>query len=496
MRGKVSLNLEDFVINRNVKIPVYKQLANHLRNKIASEELKPQDKLPSIRALSRAIQLSPDTIKAAYTDIAEEGLVVSKQRSGFSVAEVPSIYRDYKLPSAFSLNPPRPLTGKMRRAASALKRYKLPKQEAKPFSCFTAEKQDGFNKHWLSLETKIVKSTWSGKSYGGPFGYLPLRKIIAERLRQTRGIVCEADQIIITTGTIQSLNICAQLLFQPGDSVFAEDPSLQLFPEVFSFSGISVVNVPVDSEGISFDKILEQQDEACGGVLVSPSSQYPMSVSLSAERRRQLVAWANQNGSWIIEDDIDNLLAFTANPLKPIRALSGAEECTVYIDSFSLLLSPGLRLGFMVVPKNLADSFAGAKLLSDRQCPESTQAILAHFLESKTFETHLRKLLVKYRNNREILFHTLEEDLKDYGCSLKCDYGSHMAFMLNEDISDELVSKDLVSVGVQASAISSFCRQHKQNGLLLGFGGFDSGEIEEACRKLKSTIKLTKSKKK
>lgn len=375
----------------------------------------------------------------------------------------------------------------MRRAASALKRYKLPKQEAKPFACFISEKKEGLSKNWISLETKIVKSTWSGKSYGGPLGYLPLRKIIAERLRQTRAIICEADQIIITTGTIQSLSLCAQLLFQPGDSIFAEDPSLQLFPELFSFSGISVVDVPVDAEGIKVRKILEKKDEA-GGVLVSPSSQYPMSVTLSAERRRDLVAWAQENGAWIIEDDIDNLLAYTANPLKPIRALPGSEECTIYIDSFSLLLSPGLRLGFMVVPKNLADSFAGAKLLSDRQCPESTQAILAHFLESKAYETHLRKLLVKYRNNREILSYTMKEDLKDFGRPLDCEYGSHVAFLLNSSISDTLAAEKCASAGVQTSPISSFCRQYKQNGLLLGFGGFESKEVEEACRRLKTAI--------
>lgn len=488
MRGNISLNVEDFVIKQDLKIPIFKQLANYLKNKILSGELKPGERLPSIRVLSKAIQLSLDTVKAAYTDLSEEGLIISKQRSGFTVTELPAIYRNYKLPSVFSRKGPRPLTGKMRRAASTLKRYKLPKQEARPFACFTSEKREGFDKNWLSLETKIVKSTWSGKSYGGPFGYYPLRKIIAERLRQTRGIVCEADQIIITTGTIQSLSICAQLLFQPGDSIFAEDPSLQLFPEVFSFSGISVVDVPVDSDGINVREILKKQDEACGGVLLSPSSQYPMSVSLSAERRRQLVAWALESGSWILEDDIDNLLAFTTNPLKPIRALPEAVECTVYMDSFSLLLSPGLRLGFMLVPENLAESFAGAKLLSDRQCPESTQAVLAHFLESNSYETHLRKLLVKFRKNREILTHTIEEDLKEHGRPLECEYGSHMAFLLNENISDVLAAEKLSTVGVQASAISSFCRHHKQNGLLLGFGGFESVEVEEACRKLRLTI--------
>lgn len=487
MRGKVSLNLEELRIKKDLKIPVYKQLSDHLKNKIVSGGLKSQDRLPSIRVLSKTLQLSADTIKTAYTDLVEEGLIISKQRSGFAVAEVPLVYRDYKLPSSFSRNPPRQLTGKMRRAASALKRYKLPKQEAKPFACFISEKKEGLSKNWISLETKIVKSTWSGKSYGGPFGYLPLRKIIAERLRQTRGIVCEADQIIITTGTIQSLSLCAQLLFQPGDSIFAEDPSLQLFPELFSFSGISVVDVPVDSKGINVEKILEKKDEA-GGALVSPSSQYPMSVTLSADRRRDLVAWANENGSWIIEDDIDNLLTYTVNPLKPIRALPGSEECTIYIDSFSLLLSPGLRLGFMVVPQNLADSFAGAKLLSDRQCPESTQGILAHFLESKAYETHLRKLLVKYRNNREILFHTLKEDLNDFGQPLGCEYGSHTAFLLNSSISDTLAAEKCASAGVQTSPISSFCRHHKQNGLLLGFGGFEPKEVEEACRKLKAAI--------
>lgn len=490
MKSSTLLNLEEFEIQKNSKLPIFKQLSEFLKNKIITGELSTGDRLPSIRSLSKAVQLSVDTINSSYTDLVEEGLIISRARSGFIVAEVPQIYRDCKPQSVFAQNPPRPLTGKMRRAAAALNRYKLPKQEAKPFACFTSEKQEGLSKNWLSISTKIMKSTWSGKSYGGPFGFLPLRRIIAERLRQTRGIVCDADQIIITTGTIQSLNICAQLLFQPGDSIMAEDPSLPLFPEVFSFSGITVESIPIDSEGIAVNKILSntETDEACGGILVSPSSQYPMSVSLSAERRRDLVAWANKNGSWIIEDDIDNLLSYTDSPLRPIRALTGAEDCTVYIDSFSLLLFPGIRLGFMVVPTNLAASFAGAKLLSDRQCPESTQAVLAHFLESRSYEAHLRKMIVKFRNNREILLKVLNEELGDFGRTIKSDYGSHLAFLLDQNIPDVLVSEKLSSAGVLALPISSFCRQHKQNGLVLGFGGYEPKEIAEASQKLKPAI--------
>lgn len=234
MKGSTLLNIEEFEIQKKSKLPIFKQLSEFLKNKIITGELSTGDRLPSIRSLSKAVQLSVDTINSSYTDLVEEGLIISRARSGFIVAEVPQIYRDCKPQSVFAQNPPRPLTGKMRRAAAALNRYKLPKQEAKPFACFTSEKQEGLSKNWLSISTKIMKSTWSGKSYGGPFGFLPLRRIIAERLRQTRGIVCDADQIIITTGTIQSLNICAQLLFQPGDSIMAEDPSLPLFPEVFS----------------------------------------------------------------------------------------------------------------------------------------------------------------------------------------------------------------------------------------------------------------------
>ena len=134
MKGSTLLNIEEFEIQKKSKLPIFKQLSEFLKNKIITGELSTGDRLPSIRSLSKAVQLSVDTINSSYTDLVEEGLIISRARSGFIVAEVPQIYRDCKPQSVFAQNPPRPLTGKMRRAAAALNRYKLPKQEAKPLS--------------------------------------------------------------------------------------------------------------------------------------------------------------------------------------------------------------------------------------------------------------------------------------------------------------------------------------------------------------------------
>ncbi len=157
--------------------------------------------------------------------------------------------------------------------------------------------------------------------------------------------------------------------------------------------------IPVAENGANLDSGLKK-DSSAGGILVTPSCQYPMSVCLNKKRREQMTEWARVTDSWIIEDDIDSLLTYEKNPTLPIRSMAGADLCTIYLDSFSLLIYPGIRLGFMVVPEQLAESFAEAKLLMDRQCPEMTQAMLTSFLGSTSYESHLRKLITRLKKGK------------------------------------------------------------------------------------------------
>ncbi|WP_277040270.1 PLP-dependent aminotransferase family protein [Turicimonas muris] len=481
----VALNID---LNRFPELSAYKRISAQIQEYIETGIIREKEKLPSIRMLASTLKTSTDTVKSAYTDLLDQGFIQSVPRSGYIVSERLQIRTSDRSPSIFHQNRPCPLSAKARKAAQCLQSNYARKQKSRPFDCFVNEKGEFISPEWVKEAVRITKSTWNHNNYSDPFGYLPLRKIICDRLRQTRGIIAEPHQIIITSGTVQSVSLCTQILFNSGESFFLEDPSLPIFRKIFSFNGIQPIMIPVDENGANLDSGLKK-DSSAGGILVTPSCQYPMSVCLNKKRREQMIEWARVTGSWIIEDDIDSLLTYEKNPTLPIRSMAGAEQCTIYLDSFSLLIYPGIRLGFMVVPEQLAESFAGAKLLMDRQCPEMTQAMLTSFLGSTSYESHLRKLITRFKKRKTFLEELLGQHMKNYGRTLKCNNGSHLSFLLEEQYIDSEISSLLDTKGVAATPISKFCDANPVNGFVLGFGTFKEGELERAVKMMTALLK-------
>lgn len=380
-------------IRKNGKLPVGKQITRELIRLRSRGALKPGDRLPGIRSLASDLGVAPNTVAGAYAELAATGFAVSKPASGYFVAETKPIPEPPR-PARPSVHG-RPLTRKAEAARSAAAAAGSGNFENRPFKIYGSAMEKMVERDWVKIAASTARSPWRHTFYSPPAGYAPLRKVIAAKLRETRGIVCGEENIVITTGSVQSLSLIAGTLFTPGDAILTEAPMLPLDAKVLDFAGLRRIPVPVDREGMVFtapEGVLKPK-----GILVTPASQMPMSVPMADARRAAILRLALDTGAWILEEDTDGVVTLGAKPRFPIRSLPRADEAVIYMESFTLQVFPGLRLAYAVLPEPQAEALAGAKLLTDRFTSESLQAALAEYLESPGSAHHIRKMARDYR---------------------------------------------------------------------------------------------------
>jgi GntR family transcriptional regulator/MocR family aminotransferase len=200
-------------------------------------------------------------------------------------------------------------------------------------------------------------------AYGDAMGYLPFREAIAEYLGAFRGVRCESSQILVTTGSQQALQISAQVLLDPKDRVWMEEPGYPGARQAFMTAGAQLIPVPVDHDGMNVAEII-RRGRGARAVYVTPSHQYPMGITMSATRRIVLLNWAMRSGAWIIEDDYDSEYRFGSRPIASLQGLD-SDGRVIYVGTFSKVMFPALRLGYVVVPKDLVAAFSAARDAAD-----------------------------------------------------------------------------------------------------------------------------------
>lgn len=468
-----------FRIEKGARETLADQIYEGVRRAIAEGRVRPGERLPSIRDTASRLSVALNTAAAAYRRLADEGFAEPRAGSGFTVPSALPVQFGRTQPGpkkekSAAARPlaPRPLTPRARVAEAAVHNLSEHFFSDVPFQVYTPAMDPDAEREWLRLAADAARSPWRHTFYSPPHGFAPLRDIIAERLRQMRGIVCSPEQVIITTGTVQSLSLCASVLFREGDAILAEDPVYSLMGSALDFHGLRRIPVPVDREGMDVGAGLAAHQEAAGA-LVTPASQMALSVPLSRARREALVAWARRRRAWIIEEDTDGLTWHGEDPQLPIRSLPGGADCVIYMESFSLQIFPGLRVAYLVVPENLADAFSGAKLLSDRYTAESIQSVLAAYLASESYESHIRRLNRLCRERYAFMRQAAAERLSDFGELSPTRAGPHVTLFLREGIRDAAVEGILAARGVRVRAVSRcLCSGEARNGLILGFGGY------------------------
>ncbi len=471
-------------IDKRLSRPLHWQVYAAFRDAIVDGRLRPGQRIPSTRLLSSEIGISRFPLLNAYAQLLAEGYLQTRVGSGTVISS--------SLPEQIA---PAPAIAKKPASASGpravARRCSLfPPKERLPWMLHRGPFRvgevalDRFPTHiWSSLVTQRARD-WRPElaHYGDLLGHEPLRNAIANYLRTARSVRCEAHQVLIVNGSQQALEITARVLLNPGDRLWIEDPNYRLAREVFTINGCTPVPVPVDAEGLHVSLGIKSCRSA-RAAFVTPSHQFPLGVTMSASRRLQLIEWANQTGAWIIEDDYDSEYRYESKPIASLQGLD-TNSRVIYIGTFSKVLFPALRLGYLVVPTDLIERFFAMRRVMDLGPPTLTQTVLADFIDQGHFARHIRRMRMHYAELRRTLADTLRQTCGDALKIVGDEAGMHLTAMLENKWDDEEAAKRATDYGLSLWPLSRFYQRNPRQGFILGFGGTTAAEIPSAVRKL------------
>lgn len=453
-------------------LPQQRRLYEAAKAAIHQHQLGAGNKLPSSRDLARDLSISRNTVVAAFEQLAAEGYVTSTLGSGTFVAEIQDLKPLGEKLSALGVTKA-PAGAPLSKRGTQITEFAAgPRFEIQPFVPGDADFSSFPFKLWQRLQTRVWREARPDLlDYGQSGGYLPLRQAIAEYLRVSRSVKVSVEQIMITSGTQQSLDLCAQLLADVGDTAWVEDPCYWGARRVFEACDLVLHPITVDADGMA----IEAADLATHPrlIYVTPSHQYPTGAVMSLARRRELLDIAVRKNAWILEDDYDSEFRYTGRPLAALQGLD-TDNRVVYMGTFSKVLYPGIKVGYMVVPPSLAESFKIA--LYDLQRPGQlmVQAALADFIALGHFATHIRKIRQIYGARRELLRKTL---VSQFGPALSErvtispeESGLHLVVELPDTVDDVALEKLANESGIEVKALSNYyLAPPVRRGLLVGY---------------------------
>jgi GntR family transcriptional regulator/MocR family aminotransferase len=461
---------------RNLGGEIYRQL----RRAIVDGRLRPGDRLPPTRELARGLSVSRTTATVAYDRLAGEGFVRSRVGAGTFVSEQAARA---------------PLKAKGHRFEGALRPRAVWDAIHLPAAVFPRRAQFDFRtgvpdaslfprETWRRLLGRELRSEAIGSgAYGHPAGHRGLREAIARHVGISRGIEATADDVTITNGTQQALDVVARVLLAPGDRVAVEDPGYGPPRRLFQSLGMRVDGVPVDGHGLVVDALPRHTRLA----YVTPSHQYPLGVSMALPRRLALLAWAERNHAAIIEDDYDSEFRFRERPIEPLQTLDATGR-VVYVGSFSKTMLPTLRLGFVVAPPSLHAAVHRAKFVTDWHTSLLVQAALARFIDDGGFARHLRKVGGVYRARHELVTNVLAREFAEHLEVVPSAAGLHVAALARTASAERMgaVVRRASETGVEVQELSTFgVRAPARPGLVLGYGAIPTARIAEGLRRLR-----------
>jgi len=468
----------DFQVNligrKNLSGEIYRQI----RSAIGDGRLRAGDCLPASRDLAQSLRVSRTTVTVAYDRLAGEGFVVSRMGAGTYVnQQVVRAAREERR-VAGSLQP-----RSVWDSIGVSRAFDTPAQ----FDFRTGLPDASLFPHetWRRLVVRALRSpAVAGGVYSEPAGYRGLREAIARHIGISRGVQVSADDITITSGAQQSLDLVARALLEPGDRVAVEDPGYHPPQFLFRSLGAKVHGVPVDNEGI----VVDQLPPNARLVYVTPSHQYPLGVTMSLPRRLALLDWADHNNAAIIEDDYDSEFRFAGRPVEPLHAIDASGR-VVYIGSFSKTLLPTLRLGFVATPPSCTQAVHKAKYVTDWHTSMVLQVALAQFIDQGAFARHLRKVRRVYTERHETIVEILNKDFADQLEVMPAVAGLHVAAVSRAASVDQIsaVALRAAELGVQVQRLARFAVDGPPRaGLLFGYGAIATTRIHEGLSLLRS----------
>ncbi len=472
-------------LNPRHKLPLHRQLYEALRRAILDGKLSAGDRLPSSRELAQDLNLSRNTVLAALNQLGVEGYLVSRVGSGTFVND--SVPKTAMRRQSVAENQGATLSQRGQALATTFCAAQLEIQPFTPgladFSAFpVALWQRLQNKHWRMTYPEMLDYSYAG-------GYAPLRRAVADYLRVFRSVPLEVAQVIITSGTQQSLELCAQLLADHGDTVWLEDPAYWGAVKAFMATGLRPHPVAVDQHGIA----PQAQDQATSPrlIYVTPSHQYPTGAVMSLARRQQILSIARQHKAWLLEDDYDSEFRFSGPPISSLAGLD-SDQRVLYLGSFSKVLYPGLKLGYLVVPQALVASFKQAHYDLNRPGQMPLQAALAEFIEMGHFASALRKARHSYAERRRCLLAALQPCLGQQAQITGAEQGLHLCLRLPAVVDDQALAERIATLGLTVRPLSAYCLQRSDaKGLVIGYGYAPLADIERCGPLLARSVLAT-----
>jgi GntR family transcriptional regulator / MocR family aminotransferase len=455
---------------------IYRQLLDA----ILDGRLRSGERLPPSRELARRLDVARNTVAVAYERLTAEGFLTARVGDGTYVSdEAPVATRPRRAPRGSHVRP--------RRIWDS-----VPVDLEKPSSAYN------FNvgvpdvglfplEAWRRLVARELRyATIGSGQYRDPAGHAPLRSAIARYAGVARSVRAGAEDVIVTQGAQQAIDLIGRVIVEPGDLVAVEEPGYPPARQVFQTLGARVVGVPVDAEGLDVSAI----PTGVRLVYTTPSHQFPTGVPMSLARRTALLDWARSAGALIIEDDYDSEFRYSTRPLEPLQGLD-RDGRVVYVGTFSKTLLPLLRTGYAIAPASLQPALLSAKWLADRHGETFTQAALARLMEEGLLARHVRKASRVYAERHELVLTILRRDFADWLEVVPASAGLHICTHLRPDVTVDLeaVVDRAAESGVTVESLARYCgARPRQAGLVLGYGGIATERVGPGLKRLRSAF--------
>lgn len=487
------MNISDilaaFILERDAPEPLFRQLYAQVKQSILRGTLGPGMQLPPTRVLCRLLDVSRQTVLNAWDQLMAEGyLDGTVGRGTFISAKLPVAQRERTARGLM-----RPLSARGAQYANAMERVRYHEGPLRAFRVSMPALDLFPFDVWSKLEARRWRHPDHHMGYSDPAGYAPLRELLSVYLRASRGVNCTPGQIVITSGSQQGLYLLSQLLLAPGDKVWVESPGYQGACAPFVAAGAQVCAVPVDAQGMDVAFAAARYPDA-KLVFATPSHQLPLGVTMTLQRRLELLRWAATHQAWIIEDDYDSEYRYTGPPLASLQGLDRA-DCTLYVGTLSKVLFPGLRLGYVVVPPALVEPLVHAKAVIDRHNAIVPQMVMADFMAAGHFGRHIKRSREAYAERRQALLDGIAAHLSgelDCGPS---DSGLDLCVHFRRSLDEQMVVQAGARQGIELRPLAYYANPAAtpecatRPGLVLGFSALSVPEIAHGVQVLARVLR-------
>ncbi len=467
-----------------------RQLYDGLRGAILAGQFQAGTRLPSTRALADSLGVSRNTVHSAFEQLTLEGLLEGRQGAGTFVAEVPT-----NTPlglRAIAADPPRGHR-RLSQQGRAIQELATSWPRSHPLPGVYRNRAFGMaaptdlfpDKLWR----KLLAQSWDTLTKDRGLRraeYEPLKEAIAQQLGVTRGVRCTPEQVIVVGGSQQGIALAANALLDPNDSVWVEDPGYFGAHTAFVGRGARVVPVTVDDEGLSVEEGRRRASKA-RLVHVTPTHQFPLGVTMPLSRRADLLAWARGADAWILEDDYDSEFRYAGAPLAALQGID-PDQRVLYLGSFSKSLFSGLRLAYLVVPRDLVSAFRAARQAAGGPPPVLEQAVLERFLAEGHYQRHLRRMRRVYSQRQRTLVAAVGKELDGILHVNPDETGMHLVGWLRNGMSGEDLCRRAANEGIELLPLSSYRSVPGPEGVLLGFSEVGERALLRGVRTLRRVM--------